>query len=163
MSSNRENEELRIVETSVPLDGLAETATELIELYGGSVESSDRTSIDFKLPSRRGVSAAGGVRCRIDWTEGEGGFGELRLTSGEQFEGPSLQRIVLLVAGLAGSLVCILWPFFPSLTPVAGVGAVLAIGAYLLTLKRSGANVAADLLFRIAKAQKSKEGEKSAE
>jgi hypothetical protein len=145
---------LDIGEDDVPLDGVAETATGWIELFAGRVESTAAGRLDFTLPSRRGVAASGAVKCFLEWTEESDGIGRLRLVTGDSVDGPGRQQIALLVAGVAGSLVCILWPFFPSLTPAAGVGAVLAVGAWMLTLKRSGAGVAANLLRKIVETQR---------
>jgi len=110
--------------------------------------------LDFTLPSRRGVAASGAVKCFLEWSESAEGIGRLRLVTGEDVDGPGPQQIALLVAGVVGSLAVILWPFFPSLAPAAGVGAVLAVGAWLLTLRRSGAGVAANLLKKIVETQR---------
>lgn len=145
---------LDIAEDDVPLDGVAETATGWIELFAGRVQSTADGRLDFTLPSRRGVAASGAVKCFLEWSDEGEGVGRLRLVTGDSVDGPGPQQIALLVAGVAGSLVCILWPFFPSLTPAAGVGAVLAVGAWLLTLRRSGAGVAANLLRKIVETQR---------
>lgn len=145
---------LDISEGDVPLDGIAETAADWIELFAGRVESTGTGRIDFSMPRRRGVAASGAVRCRIEWTETAERRGTVRLVTGENIDAPGPQQIALLLAGLAGSLVCILWPFFPQLTPLAGVGAVLAVGAWLLTLRRSGAGVAVTLLQKIVTTQR---------
>ncbi len=145
---------LDITEGDVPLDGISETAADWIELFAGRVESTGAGRIDFTMPRRRGVAASGAVRCRIEWTEAAESRGTVRLVTGENIDAPGPQQIALLLAGMAGSLVCILWPFFPQLTPLAGVGAVLAVGAWLLTLRRSGAGVAATLLQKIVTTQR---------
>ncbi|MGK2859847.1 MAG: hypothetical protein ACSLFQ_21840 [Thermoanaerobaculia bacterium] len=147
---------LDIGEDDVPLDGVDETASDWIELFAGRVQSTSVGRIDFTLPRRRGVAASGAVQCFIEWSESGEGIGRLRLVTGADVDGPGPQQIALLLAGLAGSLLVILWPFFPSLAPAAGVGAVLAIGAWMLTLKRSGAGVAATLLRKIAETQRAR-------
>jgi hypothetical protein len=143
-----------IAESGVPLEGITETATDWIELFAGKVQATSAGRLDFTLPRRRGVAASGAVKCFLEWTEEEEGAGTLRLVTGEDVDAPGPQQIALLVAGVAGSLCCILWPFFPSLTPAAGVGAVLAVGAWLLTLRRSGAGVAGNLLKKIVETQR---------
>ena len=146
--------ELDIGEDDVPLGGVAETASDWIELFGGRVQSAADGRIEFTLPRRRGVAASGAVKCFLEWNDAGEGSGRLRLVMGEDVDGPGPQQIALLLAGLAGSLVCILWPFFPSLVPAAGIGAVLAVGAWLLTLRRSGAGIAANLLRKIVETQR---------
>lgn len=145
---------LDISEEGVPLDGVAETAGDWIELFAGRVQSTGDGRIDFTLPRRRGVAASGAVKCFLEWSGTGDGRGRLRLVTGEDVDGPGLQQIALLVAGLVGSLLVILWPFFPALAPAAGVGAVIAVAAWLLTLRRSGAGVAATLLRKIAETQR---------
>lgn len=145
---------LDIAEDDVPLEGIAETATDWIELFAGKVQATSAGRLDFTLPSRRGVAASGAVRCFLEWSGTGDGVGRVRLVTGDNVDGPGTQQVALLVAGVAGSLVVILWPFFPSLAPAAGVGAVLAVGAWLLTLKRSGAGVAGNLLKKIVETQR---------
>ncbi|MBI2213144.1 MAG: hypothetical protein HYU52_05805 [Acidobacteria bacterium] len=145
---------LDIGEDDVPLEGVAETASGWIELFAGRVQSTTEGRLDFTLPSRRGVAASGAVKCFLEWSDAGEGLGRVRLVTGDSVDGPGPQQVALLIAGVAGSLVCILWPFFPSLAPAAGVGAVLAVGAWLLTLRRSGAGVAATLLSKIVETQR---------
>ena len=42
----------------------------------------------------------------------------------------------LLFVALLGSLACVLWPFFPALVPLAPMGLVLGVGAWLVVLSR---------------------------
>lgn len=42
----------------------------------------------------------------------------------------------LLFVALVGSLACVLWPFFPALVPLAPMGLVLGVGAWLVVLSR---------------------------
>lgn len=143
----------RIAEQDVPFARLVENARGLIELYGGKLESEGEGSLTFRLPSRRGVAAAGSIRCVLTWTETASGTVDLALETGDHVPGPGLQHILLLVAGIVGSLMAMLWPFFPSLAPAGGVGAIVAFAAYLLTLKRSSANVVQDLFDRLVAGQ----------
>lgn len=143
----------RIAEQEVPRALLEENARGLIELYGGRVESEDAGSMTFRLPSRRGVAVAGSIRCVLSWTEAHEGRVDLALETGDYVPGPGIQHVLLLVAGIIGSFMAILWPFFPSLAPAGGVGAIIAFAAYLLTLKRSGANVVQDLFERLVDGQ----------
>lgn len=148
------NQNYRVTEQDLPLDDLTRNAHELIELYGGKVEGTDVGNLSFRLPSRRGVVAAGFIRCSLTWVETSAGRGDIAIETGDHVPGPGIQHILLLVAGIVGSFVAMLWPFFPSLTPAAGVGAIIAFAAYLLTLRRSGANVVQDLFNRLVKRQK---------
>lgn len=145
---------LEIEEDDVPLQGIVETATDWIELFAGKVQTTTAGRLDFTLPSRRGVAASGAVKCFLEWDEREPGIGRVRLVTGEDVDGPGTQQIALLVAGVAGSAAVILWPFIPSLAPAAGVGAVMAVGAWLLTLRRSGAGVANNLMKKIVETQR---------
>jgi hypothetical protein len=144
----------RVAEQDLSLEQLAKNARELIALYGGQVDEASAGSLRFRLPSRRGVAAAGSIRCTMTWTESAAGRGDVVIETGDHVPGPGFQHILLLVAGIIGSLAAMLWPFFPSLTPAAGVGAIIAFAAYLLTLRRSGANVVQDLFNRLVAGQK---------
>ncbi len=144
----------RVAEQDVPLAEIDKNARELIELYGGHVETERAEEISFRLPSRRGVAAAGSIRCTLAWVEKTAGQGDVTLETGDYVPGPGLQHILLLVAGIIGSFAAMLWPFFPSLPPAAGVGAIIAFAAYLLTLRRSGANVVQDLFERLVAGQR---------
>lgn len=143
----------RVAEQDVPRAHLEQNARELVELYGGMVESEAEGSMTFRLPSRRGVAVAGSIRCVLAWTDSSEGRVDLALETGDHVPGPGLQHILLLVAGIVGSFMAMLWPFFPSLAPAGGVGAIVAFAAYLLTLKRSGANVVLDLFNRLVAGQ----------
>jgi len=150
---DNEGKTWRVAEQDVPVERLAENARELIELYGGHIESESGGTLTFKLPSRRGVAAAGAIRCTLSWTESSPGKVDLALETGDYVPGPGLQHILLLVAGIVGSFMAMLWPFFPELAPAGGVGAIVAFAAYLLTLRRSGANVVQDLFTRLVQGQ----------
>jgi hypothetical protein len=152
--SDLESKSWRAAEQDVPLAGIAERARELIEIFGGRVEGESDGAIHFNLPARRGVAASGAIRCALKWSESSPGRGEVAIETGDHVPGPGLQHILLLVAGIAGSLVAMLWPFFPSLTPAAGVGAIIAFAAYLLTIRRSSANVVQDLFSRLVAGQR---------
>lgn len=143
----------RIAEQEVPSGNLVRNARELIELYGGRVEAETGSSLTFRLPSRRGVAVSGSIRCILSWAESSAGTVDLSLETGDHVPGPGLQHILLLVAGILGSFMAMLWPFFPSLAPAGGVGAIVAFAAYLLTLRRSGANVVQDLFNRLVEGQ----------
>ena len=143
----------RVAEQNVPARQLVENAEALIELYGGHLESSDDASMTFRLPSRRGVAAAGAIRCVLSWEQKASDKVDLALETGDYVPGPGLQHILLLVAGIVGSLMAMMWPFYPSLAPAGGVGAIVAFAAYLLTLRRSGANVVQDLFLRLVDSQ----------
>lgn len=143
----------RVAEQNVPLDELTRNARELIELYGGRVETEAAGSLTFQLPSRRGVAAAGAIRCVLSWVETVPGKADVALETGDHVPGPGLQHILLLVAGIIGSFAAMLWPFFPSLAPAGGVGAIVAFAAWLLTLRRRGENVVQDLFDMLVRGQ----------
>lgn len=154
--SDLESKTWRVAEQDLPLSGIVENARELIEIFGGRIEGESEGSVFFNLPARRGLAASGSIRCALTWSEVSPGRGEVAIETGDHVPGPGLQHVLLLVAGIVGSLVAMLWPFFPSLTPAAGVGAIIAFAAYLLTLKRSGANVVQDLFSRLVAGQKTR-------
>jgi hypothetical protein len=161
------SERVRFLEGRIPLEGIEETAEAVIELYGGRVSDRRADGVTFVLPQRRGVAAAGGVECRLDWEpdpDGVEGEGLVTLEAGKEITAPKIQTVLLLLVGSLGGLLFLLWPFFPDLGPILWVGGVLAIATFLLTLRISPGGVAADLLQRLARAQRERameEGEGS--
>jgi len=151
-----EAEHIEWVQEKVPLGGIEKTAGELIEMYGGEVSASNGDEITFQLPRRRGVAASGAIDCRLSWSGDTEGFGTVRIFAGRS-SGERGQKIALLVAGVFGATIWMLWPFFPNLGAASWLGGVIAFAAYFLTLRKTDSGLAFDLLQRLAAAQQ--EGE----
>lgn len=141
------------VEDRIPAAGIEQTARELVELYGGSVGSAAGDRIRFVLPLRRGVAAAGGIECTLSWLV-EGDDATVTLSCDRDVDAPRVQRIALLLAGVIGAFLWILWPFFPHLGPLAWAGGLVALSAYFLSIRRSAGGIGADFLQRLARAQR---------
>src|SRR4051812_36261153 len=103
---------VELTEDRVPLDGIEGTVEELVELYGGELTSSGMNRRQFTLPLRRGVATAGGVECTLSWAAGDEGEGTVTLVCDRDIDAPKSQRIAMLVAGVIGSLLFMIWPFF---------------------------------------------------
>lgn len=144
-------------EDRIPLDGIEETIGELVELYGGTIESARERMRELTLPLRRGIAPGGSVQCTISWADGATGDGEVTLVCNRDVDAPRLQRVLFLVAGVVGSLMFLLWPFFPGekeYGTLAWLGGVVAFSVYLMTLKKSSGGLAYDFLQRVAARQR---------
>jgi hypothetical protein len=142
------------VEDHVPLEGIRETIELVVTSHGGEVlEMEAADAVAFRLPIRQGIGASGELRGTIRW-EGEAGDGILRIASDGEVVRPRASHIAILVAGAVGSLLFILWPFYPALGPASWVGGALAFAAYFLTLRRTHGGTLARLLGNIADAQR---------
>ena len=100
--------------------------------WGGEVLSQSSGRLELALPVAAGLRL-GQVRLsvsvpslggRVDW---EIASQEWRLHR---------QATVVLALGAAGSLAAAAWPFFPALLPIASIGVVLALAAWLLVSAR---------------------------
>lgn len=149
---------VELTEDRVPVEGIAENVEELVELYGGELqESSSPTEKKFVLPLRRGVAAGGGVECTLIWQADADGEGTVTLRCDREVDAPKTQRILMLVAGIIGSFLFMIWPFFPNskeLGTLAWVGGATALAVYFLTLRKTSGGVAADFLNRLARRQR---------
>lgn len=148
---------VRFTEDRIPLDGIESTFAELVELYGGDVTASRLGERDFVLPLRRGQASGGGVECTVSWAEREAGDGAVTITCNRDVDAPKAQRIMLLLAGVAGAVMFMLWPFFPSekgYGTLAWLGGVIAIAVYLMTLRKTSGGLAYDFLQRLATRQR---------
>jgi hypothetical protein len=149
-------------EDRVPLAGMAEAVEELVELYGGEIESADERLRRFVLPLRRGVAVAGGVECTLSWAVEEGDQATLTLVCNRDVDAPKAQRIALLIVGVFGAFLFTIWPFFGKASTQVGtlawVGGLIALTVYFLTLKRSSGGIAYDFLQRLAKRQRTTTG-----
>ncbi len=142
------------IEDHVPLDGIRETIEAVVASHGGAViESRGADAVAFRLPLRQGLGASGEIRGTIRW-EGDPADGVLAIASEGELARPRWSHIAILVAGTIGSLLFILWPFYPALGPASWVGGALAFAAYFLTLRRTHGGVLARLLGNIADAQR---------
>lgn len=152
-----------VSEERVPLNGIADNASELIELYGGRVTAVSEYELRFVLPQRRGAAAAGGAESVMSWSEDTPGEGTVTVTAEGYVAAPTVQRLAILVVGVIGAILWLLWPFFPSIGPLAFLGAVVAFATYLMTL-RPQTGTSADLLQKLARSQReiAMEGEEEA-
>src|SRR6266540_2842973 len=103
-----EDEMTEFTEDRIPLDGIEEAISELVDLYGGEVKASRLNEREFVLPLRRGVAVSGGIQCTISWTNET-----VRLVCDRDVDAPKGQRVAMLIAGVIGALFFMIWPFFP--------------------------------------------------
>lgn len=84
----------------------------------------------------------------------------MALSCDRDLDAPRAQRILLLLAGVAGAVLFMLWPFFPGQKQygtLAWLGGIVAIAVYLMTLRRTSGGIAYDFLQRLAKNQRAGE------
>jgi hypothetical protein len=62
--------------------------------------------------------------------------------------------VVILLVALAGSLLTVLWPFYPELLPVAPFGALLALGGWFLVISRLRTSGPDEFLVAVAVREK---------
>jgi hypothetical protein len=144
---------MELTEDRVPLDGIDETVRELVDLYGGTMNATRERERDFTLPLRRGVASSGGVECTLSWADGE----SLTLSTNRDVDAPKYQRVMLLLAGVIGSVLFLLWPFYPGQREygtLAWLGGAVAIAVYIISLRRTSGGIAADFLQRLARRQR---------
>jgi hypothetical protein len=156
-------------EDRVPYDGIEETFAELVELYGGAVTASRLRARDFTLPLRRGLSGGGAIECSITWTAEEDSAPSdpepttpartavVTVTCNRDLDAPKAQRILLLIAGVVGALMFMLWPFYPGekqFGTLAWLGGVIAIAVYVMTLRKTTGGLAYDFLQKLAARQR---------
>ena len=112
----------------------------------------------FVLPLRRGVAVSGGVECTVSWAEEAANEATVRLVCDREVDAPKPQRVLLLIAGVIGSILFMLWPFFgkaaTQMGTVAWVGGLIALTVYFLTLRRASGGIAYDFLQRLASRQR---------
>lgn len=145
----------RFTEDRIPLDGIEESFAELVELYGGDVTATRLGEREFTLPLRRGQATGGGVECTISWADDT-----VTITCNRDVDAPKTQRVLLLLAGVAGAVMFMLWPFFPgekAYGTLAWLGGVIAIAVYLMTLRKTSGGLAYDFLQKLAARQRNSE------
>jgi hypothetical protein len=154
-----EQRPVKFTEDRIPSDGIEQTIEELVELYGGEIKESRARERRFVLPLRRGVAVSGGVECTVSWAE-EATKNEATVTlvCDREVDAPKFQRVLLLIAGVIGSVLFMLWPFFgkaaTEMGTLAWVGGLMALAVYFLTLRRASGGVAYDFLQRLASRQR---------
>lgn len=144
---------VEFTEDRVPLAGIETSIEELVEMYGGELTASRESARDFVLPLRRGHATGGGVECTLSWAPDE----TVTLICNRDVDAPKAQRVLLLVAGVIGALMFMLWPFYPNereMGTLAWLGGAVAIAVYLMTLRRTSGGIAADFLQRLAARQR---------
>ena len=142
----------------IPVDGIEEAISELVELYGGEIKASRLHERDFVLPLRRGIATAGGVQCTVSWAPQDEREATVRLKCDRDIDAPKGQRIAMLAAGVIGAMFFMIWPFFPhqqELGTLAWMGGIVAIAVYFLSLRRTSGGLAFDFLQRLANRQRS--------
>ena len=148
---------VEFTEDRIPRQGIEETVEELVELYGGEMTDSSANRRQFILPLRRGVATAGGVECTLTWTAEGDGDAVVTLRCNRDIDAPKVQRVLLLTAGVVGSLLFMLWPFFGferQLGTLAWVGGAVALAVYFLSLRKTSGGLASDFLQRLARRQR---------
>jgi hypothetical protein len=150
---------VQFTEDRIPREGIEETVSDLVDLYGGEVTASEGNETHFTLPLRRGIAAAGGVECTVSWAPSEADDLVVTLVCNRDVDAPKAQRIALLVAGVIGSLLFMIWPFFAhskELGALAWIGGIIALAVYFMTLRKTSGGIAYDFLQRLAKTQRSR-------
>jgi hypothetical protein len=145
-------------EDRVPSAGIGEAVDELVELYGGEMRASRDRERQFVLPLRRGVAVAGGVECTVSWAIDAADQATVTLVCNREVDAPKWQRIAILVVGVIGALLFMIWPFFgksaTQFGTLAWIGGFLALAVYFLTLRRTSGGLAYDFLQRLARRQR---------
>ena len=144
---------VELIEDGVPLEGIEESFRELVDVYGGTIKNAN----EFTLPLRRGVPSSGSVECTISWADDK-----ITLTANRDVDAPKYQRVLLLVAGVIGSVLFMLWPFYPGQREygtLAWLGGAVAIAVYIISLRRTSGGVVADFLQRLARRQRDRVGQ----
>jgi hypothetical protein len=148
---------VEFTEDRVPYEGIEEAIGELVELYGGEVTRSQLQERAFILPLRRGVAQAGGVECTLSWAANDEHEATVTLRCDRDVDAPKAQRVAMLIVGVAGSLLFMMWPFFPpqrELGALAWIGGAVAIAVYFLSLRKTSGGLAFDFLQRLARRQR---------
>ena len=148
---------VELTEDRIPFEGIEETIHELVELYGGELTAERDRERDFRLPLRRGVAGAGSVECTVSWAPDDEHDATVKVHCNRDIDAPKTQRVLLLLAGVIGAVLFMLWPFFPGqkeFGTLAWLGGVVAIAVYLMTLRRASGGIAVDFLQRLAARQR---------
>jgi len=153
-----ESQPVEFTEDRVPYRGMEDAVEELVDLYGGKlVGEREERRRRFTLPLRRGVATAGSVECTISWTMDDAMAGTVTLVCDRDIDAPRAQRVAMLVAGVVGAVLFMIWPFFPQrreFGELAWIGGAIAIAVYFLSLRRTSGGVAWDFLQRLSRRQR---------
>jgi hypothetical protein len=147
-----------ITEDRIPAEGIEQSIDELVDVYGGEVTERNATSRRFILPLRRGIATAGGIECTIAWTIDEANEATVTLDCDRSIDAPRAQRVLMLVAGVIGAVMFMLWPFFPhqkEFGTLAWLGGIIALAVYFMSLRKTSGGLAHDFLQRLAARQRS--------
>ena len=110
-------------------------------------ERGGRLALPVLAGLRRGVA-----HVRVDtWQQGDAT--RVTATELERRDGLQVAAVVVLLFSAAGALLTVVWPFFPSLLPVAPFGALMALGGWFLVVSRlqsSGPEEFLELVRKIA-------------
>ena len=155
-----EPQPLTFTEDRIPAAGIEKSIEELVELYGGEIVADHEPARrEFTIPFRRGVASSGFVKCSIAWTTDPNSEATVSLTCDRDVDAPKAQRVMMLIVGVAGSLLFLLWPFFPTyerqMGTLAWLGGAVAIAVYILSLRRTSGGLGLDFLQRLAAVQRS--------
>jgi len=148
---------VELTENRVPFAGIEDAIDELVEMYGGEVTARREGARDFLLPLRRGIASGGAVDCTVSWAPDDERDATVRLVTNRNVDAPKAQRVLLLLAGVIGSVMFMLWPFFPgerAYGALAWLGGIVAIAVYLMTLRKTSGGIAYDFLQRLAARQR---------
>ncbi len=147
---------IEFTEDRIPAEGIEEAITELVDLYGGAMRESRENASEFTLPLRRGIATAGAVECTISWAVSEANEATVTLRCDRDIDAPKAQRVAMLVAGVIGALMFMMWPFAygTQYGTLAWIGGAVALAVYFMTLKKTSGGLAADFLQRLAKRQR---------
>jgi hypothetical protein len=151
---------VEFTEDGVPYEGIEEAVEELVFAYGGEITDSRANAREFILPLRRGVPTSGGVVCTLSWDRGETDEATVTLVCDREVDAPKFQRVLMLAAGVVGSILFMLWPFFPErkeFGTLAWLGGAVALAVYFLSLRRTTGGLAYDFLQRLARRQRARE------
>jgi hypothetical protein len=152
-----ESKAVEFVEDRIPSAGIDEAINELVDLYGGEVTTSRSNERGFVLPLRRGVPTSGSIECTLSWTADDSGDATVKLTCDREVDAPKVQRVLMLVAGVIGSILFMMWPFFPhrrEFGTLAWLGGAVALAVYFLSLRKTSGGLAWDFLQRLARRQR---------
>lgn len=141
-------------EDRVPLEGIEETVQIVVEMHGGETLVPRGDSMRFTLPVRQGIAASGTIEGEIRWHDSGPEGGVLTISASDEVVQHPVSHTFILIAGVVGSFLFILWPFYPALGPASWVGGALAFAAYFLTLRRAKGGIVARLLENIADQQR---------
>jgi len=147
---------IEFTEDRIPVAGIEETIEDLVDLYGGKMRESRENAREFTLPLRRGIAASGAVECTVSWAAAESGEATVTLTCDRDVDAPKAQRVAMLVVGVIGALLFMMWPFSHGTQygTLAWIGGAIAMAVYFMTLKKTSGGIAADFLQRLANRQR---------